>query len=98
MRIEETPEWTRSFDLIWDGLEVTTGGQREHRYDRLVNQCREKGLNPEEFRFYLEFFRYGIPPHGGSGTGLERLTMKLLRLDNIREATLLPRDPERLVP
>ena len=98
MRIEKTPEWTRSFDLIWDGLEITTGGQREHRYDRLVNQCREKGLNPEEFRFYLEFFRYGIPPHGGSGTGLERLTMKLLRLDNIREATLLPRDPERLVP
>ncbi|MEM2447800.1 MAG: aspartate--tRNA(Asn) ligase [Candidatus Bathyarchaeia archaeon] len=98
MRIEEEPDWTRSFDLIWSGLEVTTGGQREHRYHRLIDQCIEKGLNPEDLSFYLEFFKCGVPPHGGSGTGLERLTSTILKIENIREATLIPRDPERILP
>lgn len=98
MRKEDEPDWAYSFDLIWKGLEITTGGQREHRYERLRKQCGEKGYRPDEFQFYLDFFRYGVPPHGGSGTGLERLTMQLLGLDNIRESTLLPRDPERLTP
>jgi len=98
MRIEGEPEWTRSFDFIWSGLEVTTGGQREHRYYKLLEQCVEKGLNPEDLSFYLEFFKCGIPPHGGSGTGLERLTSVILKIENVREAALIPRDPERVLP
>jgi nondiscriminating aspartyl-tRNA synthetase len=98
MRKEEEPDWTYAFDLFYKGLELTTGGQREHRYEKLREQCALKGLEPEAFRFYLDFFKYGMPPHGGSGTGLERFTMQLLNLSNIREATLLPRDPERLTP
>jgi len=98
MRKPGEPEWTLSFDLLFRGLEVATGGQREHRYHVLVEQAREKGLNPENFWFYLEFFKYGAPPHGGAGIGLERVVMQILKLANIREARLLPRDPERLFP
>ncbi|PWV36770.1 MAG: aspartate--tRNA(Asn) ligase [Desulfurococcaceae archaeon] len=98
MRKPGEPEWTLSFDLIFRGLEVATGGQREHRYHVLVEQAREKGLNPDNFWFYLEFFKYGAPPHGGAGIGLERVVMQILKLSNIREARLLPRDPERLFP
>ncbi len=98
MRKPGEPEWTLSFDLLFRGLEVATGGQREHRYHVLVEQAREKGLNPENFWFYLEFFKYGAPPHGGAGIGLERVVMQILKLPNIREARLLPRDPERLFP
>lgn len=98
MRKPGEPEWTLSFDLIFRGLEVATGGQREHRYNILVEQAREKGLNPDNFWFYLEFFKYGAPPHGGAGIGLERVVMQILKLQNIREARLLPRDPERLFP
>lgn len=98
MRKPGEPEWTLSFDLLFRGLEVATGGQREHRYHVLVQQAREKGLSPESFWFYLEFFKYGAPPHGGAGIGLERVVMQILRLQNIREARLLPRDPERLFP
>lgn len=88
---------SESFDLIMDGIEITSGGQREHRYDERVNNCRAKGLNPESFD-HLRFFKYGIPPHGGLAIGLERLTCKLLGLKNVREASLLPRDPDRLTP
>jgi aspartyl-tRNA synthetase len=98
MRKPGEPEWTLSFDLIFRGLEVATGGQREHRHNILVEQAREKGLNPDNFWFYLEFFKYGAPPHGGAGIGLERVVMQILKLQNIREARLLPRDPERLFP
>ncbi len=98
MRKPGEPGWTLSFDLIFRGLEVATGGQREHRYHVLIEQAREKGLNPDNFWFYLEFFKYGAPPHGGAGIGLERVVMQILRLPNIREARLLPRDPERLFP
>ncbi len=92
------PGLTESFDLTYKGMEITTGGQRIHIYDLLVEKFEEKGFNPEEFTFYLEPFKYGAPPHGGLGLGVERLTMQLLNLDNIREASLLPRDRDRLTP
>ena len=98
MRKDNEPEYTWSFDLLYGGLEIATGGQREHRYEKLVEQLHERGLNPESFKWYLEMFRYGAPPHGGAGIGLERVVMQLLGLRNIREARLLPRDPERLTP
>ncbi len=98
MRKSDEPEWTYSFDLLFRGLEIATGGQREHRYEVLVKQLEEKGLNPKNFEWYLSMFRYGAPPHGGAGIGLERVVMQFLGLGNIREARLLPRDPERLVP
>jgi nondiscriminating aspartyl-tRNA synthetase len=89
---------TKSFDLIYKGLEITTGGQRIHDYEMLKANIIKFGLAPEDFSFYLDSFRYGMPPHGGFAIGLERLTMKLLDLENIREATLLPRDMKRLEP
>ena len=98
MRKPDEPEWTLSFDLLYRGLEIATGGQREHRYEVLRKQIEEKGLNPRNFEWYLNMFRYGAPPHGGAGIGLERVVMQTLGLGNIREARLLPRDPERLTP
>ncbi|MEM1872973.1 MAG: aspartate--tRNA(Asn) ligase [Acidilobaceae archaeon] len=98
MRKEDEPDWTLSFDLIMRGVEVATGGQREHRYERLLENIKDKGLNPEDFQFYLDFFKHGAPPHGGAGIGLERIVMQTLGLQNIREARLLPRDLERLTP
>lgn len=98
MRCEDDKRYTKSFDLIYRGVEIVSGSQREHRYDVLVEQMKEKGLNPAKFSFYLDMFKYGAPPHGGAGLGLERLTMTVLGLKNIREARLLPRDPERLTP
>ncbi len=97
MKVEGT-EWARSVDLIGKGLELSSGGQREHRYDRIVEQIREKGLNLDDFKWFVEHFRYGAPPHGGFAIGIERLTMILLGLENIREATPFPRTPERLLP
>lgn len=94
----EYPELTRSFDLLFRGLEVTTGGQRIHHYDRLVDSLRNRGLDIRDFESYLEAFKYGMPPHGGLAIGAERLTMKLLKLSNIREACLFPRDRTRLTP
>lgn len=98
MRLEDEPEWTTGFDLLMKGLEVVTGSQREHRYEVLLANLRDKGLKPEAFQFYLDFFKHGAPPHGGAGMGLERIVMQTLGLDNIREARLLPRDPDRLLP
>lgn len=95
---ENLPGMTRSFDLIYKGLEITTGGQRIHDYEMLKGNIEKFGLVPEDFSFYLESFRYGMPPHGGFAIGLERLTMKILGLENIREAALLPRDMKRLEP
>ena len=89
---------SRGFDLIFNGIEISSGAQREHRYDELVKNIKEKGLNPEDFKFYLDAFKYGIPPHGGWSIGLERFTMALLKLTNIREASLFPRTTERLIP
>ncbi len=98
MRPAGEPDLTCSFDLLWRGLEITTGAQREHRYDVLVRQAAEKGVGTAPMRDYLNCFRYGCPPHGGLGLGLGRLLMALLGLDSIREATFLFRGPNRLTP
>jgi Aspartyl/asparaginyl-tRNA synthetases len=89
---------TNSYDLIFNGVEISTGAQREHRVDVLVEQAKEKGLDPEELGFYLDFFRYGVPPHGGFGMGLQRVIMLLLHQPSIREVTYLFRGPNRLTP
>ncbi len=98
LRLEEDPNVTASFDLLWKGLEITTGAQREHRYDVLCKQAEEKGLGLDPLRSYLDCFRFGMPPHGGLGAGLNRIMMVLLGLDSIREATFLFRGPNRLEP
>lgn len=90
-------ELTRSFDLLWKGIEITTGAQREHRYDVLARQARDAGLG-ESIEYYLDFFKYGCPPHGGFGLGLARVVMLMLDLPSIREATFLHRGPNRLTP
>lgn len=95
---EDDPTTSRSFDLLLRGLEVTTGSQRIHDYDLLVEKMRERGLRPEQYDYYLMAFRHGMPPHGGLAIGLERLTMQLLGLSNVKEATLFPRDRNRLIP
>ncbi|MCC6034810.1 MAG: aspartate--tRNA(Asn) ligase [Desulfurococcaceae archaeon] len=95
---EEDGIYTRKFDLDFKGLEIASGGQREHRYEKLVEALKDKGLNPENYSFYLEAFKYGMPPHGGFGLGIERLLMKILNLENIREAVLFVRDRTRLIP
>lgn len=98
MRLEVDETLTRSYDLIANGLEITTGAQREHRVDVLTRQALEKGLTVEPIQYYLDFFRYGCPPHGGFGLGLSRLMMVLLNLPNIREAVYIFRGPTRLNP
>jgi aspartyl-tRNA synthetase len=98
MRHPDNETLTRSFDLIAGGLEIATGAQREHRYEVLKKQALEKGLGLENIQFYLDFFRFGCPPHGGFGMGLSRLLMVLLQLQNIRETVYLFRGPNRLNP
>jgi len=95
---EDNPSLTKSFDLLGKGLEITTGAQREHRYDVLASQAQQKGLSLEPIQDYLNFFRYGCPPHGGFGLGLSRLLMIMMDLPNIREAVYLFRGPNRLRP
>jgi len=92
----ENPEFTRSFDLLFRGLEMCSGGQRVHQYQEVVERIKSKGLDPDKFQFYLQAFKYGIPPHGGIGMGLERLTAKFCGLANVKEATLFPRDINRI--
>ncbi len=94
----DTPELTHSFDLLFRGLEITTGGLRIHKHEQLVQALRERNLEPEAYRFYLQAFTHGAPPHGGFAIGLERLTARMLELPNVRQATLFPRDRQRLVP
>jgi aspartyl-tRNA synthetase len=98
MRPVNDPTVTSSFDLIWKGIEITTGAQREHRYDVLVKQVEEKGISPKSVSTYLDSFRFGTPPHGGLGAGLARILMVMLGLDSIREAAFLFRGPHRLEP
>jgi aspartyl-tRNA synthetase len=98
MRHAADPGLTKSFDLLWRGIELTTGAQREHRYEQLVAQAREKRVETESIQYYLDFFRFGCPPHGGFGFGLTRLLMRLLGQDNVREVTFLYRGPHRLEP
>lgn len=97
-RFDDDPETTGYFDLDYRGQEIVSGGQREHRYDVLVEQMRENNFNLDSFEFYLKAFRFGMPPHGGFGFGVERFVQKMLDLPNIREAVLYPRDRSRLVP
>ncbi len=92
------PEYTLSFDLLFRGLEITSGGQRVHDYQEQVAKMEKLGMNPEEFATYLMLHKYGAPPHGGLGLGLERLTMHLLGAKNVREATMFPRDINRVSP
>ena len=94
----EDPEYTLSFDLLFRGLEITSGGQRVHDYNQQVAKMEKLGMNPEEFATYLMLHKYGAPPHGGLGLGLERLTMHLLGAKNVREATMFPRDINRVSP
>ncbi len=95
---EKDPRFTRGYDLLYNGLEITTGGQRIHDYELLRKKFSEKGFPLESFDYYFEVFKYGMPPHGGQAIGLERLVMKLLNLDNVREASFFPRDRKRLTP
>ena len=98
MRYADNPGVTKSFDLIANGLEITTGAQREHRVDILSKQAIEKGLHLEPIQYYIDFFRFGCPPHGGFGLGLSRLLMVMLGLQNVRDAVFLFRGPNRLNP
>ena len=95
---EDDPETSRSFDLLWRGLEVTTGSQRIHDHALLCEKMKERGLDPAEYDYYVSAFRHGMPPHGGLGLGLERFTMQLLGLANVKQATLFPRDRRRISP
>jgi len=95
---DQDPTLTKSFDLLFRGCEITTGGQRIHRYEQLLRNATRWGIHPEDIDGYLQAFKYGMPPHGGFGMGLERLLMQLTGLTNLREATLFPRDLERLAP
>ena len=98
MRYPDQNDITMSFDLLWKWMEITTGAQREHRYERLVQQAGEKKIDLESIQFYVDFFKYGCPPHGGFGFGLARLLVALLEQPSIREVTFLHRTPTRLVP
>ncbi len=98
MRLPEDNDRSRRADLLYRGIEVTTLAQREHRIDILEKQAKEKGMSLEPLKDYLNFFRYGVPPHGGAGIGPGRFIMKILDLPNVREATYLPRDVKRLNP
>ena len=98
MNSREDPREAYKFDLLFRGLEITSGGQRIHDYDEQVAKMRAQGLDPDDFKTYLEAHKYGLPPHGGLGIGLERLLMKLLNKNNIRETSMFPRDINRLIP
>ncbi len=93
---EKDPGYTKSFDLLFRGIEITTGGQRIHNKEKLIENVKKWGLDTENFEFYLKAFRYGLPPHGGIGMGLERLTAKICNIKNVKEATLFPRDMTRI--
>jgi aspartyl-tRNA synthetase len=98
MRHSDRPDLTKSFDLLWKGIELTTGAQREHRHRQLLEQAEDKGVDVGPIQYYLNFFRFGAPPHGGFGFGLTRLLMQLLGQENVREVTFLYRGPHRLEP
>ncbi len=98
MRVDDDPEWTRGVDFVYKGIEQSSGGQREHRHEKIMQQMKEKNVNPEPMKWFTEPFRFGVPPHGGFCLGIERFTMALLKKENIRETTLFPRTPERLLP
>ena len=92
------PTWSNSFDLLYHGLEIVTGGQRLHRYEDYLAALAARGMDPEPFQGYLDAFRWGLPPHGGFGLGLERFVAQVVGERNLRETTLFPRDRARLSP
>ena len=92
---KEAP-FSRGFDLLFRGLEINSGAQRIHNYESLVDRIKDRGMDPEKFSYYLQAFKYGMPPHGGSSTGLERFTARMLELANVKEATSFPRDMTRI--
>lgn len=94
--MDNNPELTNTFDLLCAGTEITSGGQRRHTYESMLEGIKSKGMDPANFQDYLSIFKYGMPPHGGFGMGLERLTMTILKLKNIRETSLFPSDPKRI--
>ena len=98
MRYEEDPETTKTYDLLFKGVEITSGAQREHRYSILKEQIRESGINPENMSQYLEFFKYGAPTHGGFGISVTRVLFKLFDLPSVKDVTFLFRGPNRLTP
>ena len=98
MRYDDSPKYCKSFDLLWNGLEITSGAQREHRYEQLLENTHIKGINTEHMQSYLNFFKFGCPPHGGFGMSPSRLLMKLLNVGNVREVTYLYRGINRLDP
>jgi len=98
MKVDEEPKWARSVDLVFKGLEMSSGGQREHRYEKIVQQIKEKKMNLESLKWFTEVFRYGVPAHGGFSLGIERFTMKLLDISNLKEAVLFPRYVTRMLP
>ena len=98
MKVDEEPQWARSVDMIYKGLEQSSGGQREHRYEIIIQQIKEKQMNVNSLEWFTKFFKYGVPPHGGFCLGIERFVKQLLDLKNIREGVLFPRAPERLLP
>jgi len=93
---ENEKGFTKSFDALFKGVEIVSGGQRRHDYENLIEGMKMKGLNPDDFEFYLQAFKTGIPPHGGIGLGLERITQKILGLNNVKEAALFPREINRI--
>ena len=98
MRYDDEPIWARSVDMLIKGIEISSGGQREHRYEKLIENIKEKGLNLKNLEWFVEHFKYGACPLGGFAIGIERLTMTLLDLTNIKDAVLFPRTPERALP
>lgn len=90
------PEYSLSYDILYKGLEICSGAQRIDNYNEMVTRIKERGMNPDDFYMYLQAYQFSLPPHGGFSFGLERTTMKLLNLANIRQASLFPRDMERV--
>ena len=98
MRKDDDPDYTYSYDCLFKGLEILSGAKREHRYEKLIQNIREKGIESNSLYYYLESFRYGMPPHAGFGLGIDRFVKQLLNLNDIRESILWFRDPEHLLP
>ena len=98
MKKDDDPELTKTYDLLFKGIEITSGAQREHRYDKLKTNIEENGINPETMTEYLDFFRYGAPTHGGFGLGITRTLVKLFDLPSVKDVTFLFRGPSRLKP
>ncbi len=100
MRNPDDPKTVMWADLLFKGLELATAPQREHHYDKMIEQLKTAGLDPEHpgFKYYMQGFKYGLPPHGGFGFGVDRFVQKIVGLDNVKEAQLFPRDLNRLAP